>query len=104
MENIGNHIKYVVFDLTRAAQQSFNYGLVEQLKNGITCCQHYHFRDIEMDQPKIIIFSNQPLIQPFWSQDRYDCWKIKPQTMDLIPHHVHGLIDRNQWVANRINN
>jgi len=67
-----NKQKIVVFDFPRESAEYINYGVIEQLKNGILFSSKYESRIKRFNQPHVIIFSNFLPEKERMSLDRWD--------------------------------
>lgn len=65
--------KMVILDIPRHQQEFTNYGLLEELKNGIIMSGKYEGGTFVFPIPHVIVFSNSEPDQTKFSQDR---WKI----------------------------
>lgn len=64
--------KYVFFDWSRAQEETFPYGVVENIKNGCITVSKYESRVVFFPTPYIVVFSNFPPDQSKLSLDRWD--------------------------------
>ncbi len=71
-----NYEKLVIIDLSRSAEGFINYGIMEDLKNGMIFSTKYESSTKVFEPPKIIVMANfYPDLQKF-SQDRWDIIEI----------------------------
>lgn len=72
--------KIVLVDLPRSASikdgNATSYGALEQCKNGLGHSNMYHGKQILMNTPHVIVFSNELPDGSMWSADRYDSTEI----------------------------
>jgi len=67
----------VIFDLSRSIQGRVNYGVIEDLKNGMLFCGKYKSQSkIYPNPPKILILANFPPDRKALSHDRWDVYTV----------------------------
>ncbi len=79
----------IVFDLSRSQLEHINYGVIEDLKNGVFCCYKYESTMKMFKPPKMVIMMNKMPDMTALSIDRYDIYKIKKTIEeDLSTHFI----------------
>lgn len=63
----------VMLDIPRCGQAYMNYGVIEQIKNGLIYSGKYEGGDVIFDAPHIIIFAN---FEPDYAQFTSDRWNV----------------------------
>lgn len=63
----------VMLDIPRCGQAYMNYGVIEQIKNGLIYSGKYEGGDVIFDSPHIIIFAN---FEPDYEQFTSDRWHV----------------------------
>lgn len=66
----------VIFDYVRDAKDYVNYGVVEQLKNGILFSSKYESGCKRFDPPHVFVFANFAPDQSKFSSDRLRLWEL----------------------------
>lgn len=69
----GAHPKLIVINLTRTLENFVNYGVIEEIKDGLFVSSKYKTESIIMNSPKIMIFAN---FAPDMSKMTVDRWVI----------------------------
>jgi hypothetical protein len=65
--------RMVILDLPRHNQEFTNYGLLEQLKNGLVMSGKYEGGTFAFPSPHVIVMSNQ---EPDYEKFSLDRWKV----------------------------
>jgi hypothetical protein len=65
--------KLVLLDIPRCGQGYMNYGVIEQLKNGLCYSGKYEGGDCVFDPPHVIVMAN---FEPDYSQFTGDRWRV----------------------------
>jgi len=71
----------VLLDIPRCGQGYMNYGVIEQLKNGLVYSGKYEGGDCVFDPPHVVVFAN---FDPDWSQFTEDRWWVVDLDMDSL--------------------
>lgn len=77
--------KLYVIDMPRAMKKSkLNrlYSGIEQLKNGMMYDLRYHGKFRYIDEPNIIVFTNQPPKMSYLSRDRWCLWTVRNNQLE----------------------
>jgi len=69
----GKEPEICLLDIPRCGRAYMNYGVIEQIKNGLIYSGKYEGGDIIFDAPHIIIFAN---FEPDYDQFTADRWKV----------------------------
>lgn len=103
-DNIFNQIKIhmelqkipriIILDVPRHNIEYVNYGILEQIKNGLIYSGKYEGGKCRFPHPHIIIFANSPPIEEKLSLDR---WNIKDITPIETVSTNETWIDLQQW-------
>lgn len=75
-ENPDDEIDVVILDIPRHNENFVNYGVLEQIKNGLIYSGKYEGGSIAFDPPHIIIFSNFDPDESKFSADRWNIIRI----------------------------
>lgn len=71
---VSNNPKIIIFDLSRSIEGHINYGIIEDLKNGMVFSGKYESRTKVFNSPRIIIFAN---FEPDTRKMSMDRWNIQ---------------------------
>lgn len=77
-----------ILDFPRSATQSMYsqlYAAVEDIKSGYCYDTRYKFEDIDFDEPRVFIFTNNLPPKEYLSADRWVFWKIRG--LELVRFH-----------------
>ncbi len=72
--------KGYIFDMPRSEtikQKKGMWSAVEQIKNGYLYDKRYSFRDMWIEPPKVLVFTNEEPPFEALSKDRWQCYKIE---------------------------
>lgn len=75
----------IIFDYVRDASEYVNYGVIEQIKNGILFSSKYESGMKRFNTPHIIVMANFLPLSTKWSRDRYNVFKITDTTCVRVP-------------------
>ncbi|QGH72490.1 MAG: Rep protein [CRESS virus sp. ctBNR11] len=81
----------VIFDLTRDEENKCNYKVIETIKNGVFFSGKYESKDIIINPPHVIVFSNwKPKIDKL-SKDRWSIHEIKRPDFSSYPIYIENM-------------
>ncbi len=75
----------IIFDYVRDAAEYVNYGVIEQIKNGILFSSKYESGMKRFNVPHIIVMANFLPLSTKWSRDRYNVFKITDTSCVRVP-------------------
>lgn len=67
-----NNVKCVIFDIARDDYFKFDYGILEELKNGQVFIEKYESHVVNFDAPMVVVFANFEPEKNALSSDRWD--------------------------------
>ena len=71
--------KCVVFDIAREDFFKFDYGILEELKNGMIFVEKYESHTVHFDAPMVVVFANFLPEKNALSEDRWDLRELKTE-------------------------
>lgn len=92
-----NYEKYIIFDFSRSTENHINYGIIEDLKNGMLFSSKYESTCKMFKPPKIIIMANFEPDKSKMSLDRWDIININLPTGNT---NTVGLCDIDDILIN----
>ena len=88
----GKTVRIIILDVPRHQLEYINYGMLEQIKNGMIYSGKYEGGQIFMDYVHVIVFANRPPDVSKMSEDR---WNIRQITPSSTP--ADGTIPPGYW-------
>ena len=76
----GKTVRIIILDVPRHQLEYINYGMLEQIKNGMIYSGKYEGGQIFLDWVHVLIFANQPPDERKMSADRWNIRQIAPSS------------------------
>jgi len=73
------NVKCVIFDIARKDFWDFDYGILEELKNGQVFVEKYESHVVNFDAPMVVVFANFEPEKTGLSNDRWDLRSLKKE-------------------------